>query len=40
MNTGHAPAMLMACLVASLPTIFFFIFLNKNFEAGFAYTGK
>lgn len=40
MNTGHAPAMLMACLAASLPTILFFIFLNKNFEAGFAYTGK
>lgn len=40
MNTGHAPAMLTACLAASLPTILFFIFLNKNFEAGFAYTGK
>ncbi len=40
MNTGHAPAMLMACLAASLPTILFFIFLNKNFEAGFVYTGK
>lgn len=40
MNKGHAPAMLMACLAASLPTILFFIFLNKNFEAGFVYTGK
>lgn len=40
MNTGHAPAMLMACLVASIPTILLFIFLNKNFEAGFVYTGK
>lgn len=40
MNTGHAPAMLMACLLASIPTVLFFIFLNKNFEAGFAYTTK
>ncbi|MGN1142388.1 MAG: carbohydrate ABC transporter permease [Oliverpabstia sp.] len=40
MNTGHAPAMLMACVVASIPTILFFIFLNKNFEAGFAYASK
>lgn len=40
MNTGHAPAMLMACLLASVPTILLFIFLNKNFEAGFVYTGK
>lgn len=40
MDTGHAPAMLMACLIASVPTILLFIFLNKNFEAGFVYTGK
>lgn len=40
MTTGHAPAMLMACLIASVPTILLFIFLNKNFDAGFAYASK
>ena len=40
MNTGHAPAMLMSCLIASVPTVLFFIFLNKNFESGFAYASK
>ncbi|MBS6194068.1 MAG: carbohydrate ABC transporter permease [Clostridiales bacterium] len=40
MSAGNAPAMLMACIISSLPTIVFFILLNKNFEAGFAYSSK
>jgi multiple sugar transport system permease protein len=37
---GNIPAMLIACLVASIPTILIYIILNKNFEKGFVMGGK
>ncbi len=40
MGKSHIPALLVACIVASAPTILLFIFLQKNFEAGFAYQSK
>lgn len=40
LSPQNAPVMLIACVIASLPTVIFFLFLNKNFEAGFAYSGK
>jgi multiple sugar transport system permease protein len=40
MLTTNVPEMLVAALVASLPTVILFAILHKNFEAGFAYQGK
>ncbi len=40
MGKSHIPALLVGCIIASIPTVFLFIFLQKNFEAGFAYQSK
>ena len=40
MNRGNAPALFLACMLASIPTIVLFFILQKNFEAGMAYTSK
>ena len=37
---NNAPALFLACIVASIPTIILFVFLQDNFEAGMAYTSK
>ncbi|WP_220093045.1 hypothetical protein [Enterococcus faecium] len=38
--TTNAPAVLLACGIASIPTIIIYILLNKNFEEGFVMGGK
>ena len=38
--TTNAPAVLLACAIASIPTIFLYIVLNKNFEKGLVMTEK
>ncbi|WP_373135425.1 carbohydrate ABC transporter permease [Enterococcus durans] len=38
--TTNAPAVLLACAVASIPTIIIYVLLNKNFEEGFVMGGK
>ena len=40
MGTRHLPALLLACLVASVPTMLLFLFLQKNLEVGLVYTDK
>lgn len=40
MGKSHVPALLVGCIIASIPTVLLFIFLQKNFEAGFAYQSK
>ncbi|MCR5793417.1 MAG: carbohydrate ABC transporter permease [Lachnospiraceae bacterium] len=40
MSTGNAPALFIACIASSLPTLLLFFVLNKNFQTGFAYTSK
>jgi multiple sugar transport system permease protein len=40
MATKNLPALLLACLVASVPTILMFLSLQKNIENGFVYVGK
>ena len=40
LGTKHLPALLLACIVASVPAMLMFFTLQKNFEAGFVYTGK
>ena len=40
MGKSHIPALLVGCIIASIPTVGLFIFLQKNFEAGFAYQSK
>jgi ABC-type maltose transport system permease subunit len=40
MGTKQIPALLVACLVASIPTILIFLTLQKNIESGFVYIGK
>ena len=40
MGRNNAPALFLACIVASIPTIILFVFLQDNFEAGMAYTSK
>ncbi|WP_408008227.1 carbohydrate ABC transporter permease [Pseudalkalibacillus sp. A8] len=37
---GNVPAMLLACLVASIPTVFIYSVLNKHLEKGFVMTSK
>lgn len=38
--TGHKPAMLVACAIASIPTIVLYLLLNKNFDTGMSYQSK
>ena len=38
--TTNAPAVLLACAIASIPTIFLYSVLNKNFEKGLVMTEK
>lgn len=38
--TTNTPAVLLACGIASIPTLLIYILLNKNFEKGFVMTGK
>ncbi|GIN59767.1 permease [Lederbergia ruris] len=38
--TSNVPAMLLACIMASIPTVLVYIILNKNFEQGFILGGK
>lgn len=40
MGEDNTPVLLMACLVASLPTLVLFILLNKNLDQGVAYQSK
>jgi multiple sugar transport system permease protein len=40
MGKTNIPALLVGCIVASIPTILLFVLLNKNFEKGFAYQSK
>lgn len=40
MGKGNAPALFLACIFASIPTIILFACLQGNFEAGMAYTSK
>lgn len=40
LNKGNAPALFLACIFASIPTLILFFFLQDNFEAGMAYTSK
>lgn len=40
MGKGNAPALFLACIFASIPTIILFVFLQDNFETGMAYTSK
>lgn len=40
MGTKHVPALLLACLVASIPTMVLFFFLHKKMELGLVYTDK
>lgn len=40
MGNNHQPAQLLACIIASIPTILLFGILQKNFESGFVYTTK
>jgi multiple sugar transport system permease protein len=36
----HIPAMLLACIIVSIPSIVLYAILNKNFDEGIAYTSK
>lgn len=38
--TDNKPAMLVACAIASMPTIILYLFLNKNFNSGISYQTK
>ena len=40
MGTVHTPALLLACVIASVPTILLFFFMQKNFETSFVYQSK
>lgn len=40
MDRGNVPALFLACIIVSLPTIALFLLLQKNFETGFVYTTK
>lgn len=40
MNSAHVPALFLACLIVSVPTIILYFVLQDNFTTGFAYTGK
>ncbi|MBN2859276.1 MAG: carbohydrate ABC transporter permease [Sphaerochaetaceae bacterium] len=36
----HIPAMLLACIIVSIPSVLLYSFLNRNFDEGIAYTSK
>lgn len=38
--TTNTPAVLLACAIASIPTLIIYMLLNKNFEEGFVMGGK
>lgn len=38
--TTNTPAVLLACAIASIPTLLIYFLLNKNFEKGFVISGK
>ncbi len=38
--SGNVPALLVGCIVVSVPTILLYLFLNRNFDAGIVYTSK
>lgn len=40
MGQRHVPALMLACLLASIPTMVIFIFFQEEFESGFVYTSK
>jgi multiple sugar transport system permease protein len=40
LSTDNTPALLLACIIASLPTILLFLILQKNFEHGLIFQGK
>lgn len=40
MGRSNAPALFLACILASIPTIILFAILQDNFEAGMVYTSK
>lgn len=40
MGRNNAPALFLACIFASIPTIILFVCLQGNFETGMAYTSK
>lgn len=40
LSKGNAPALFLACILVSIPTIILFVYLQDNFEAGMAYTSK
>jgi ABC-type maltose transport system permease subunit len=37
---GSAPALLLACLIVSIPMLLLFTFLQKNMETGLVYQSK
>lgn len=40
MGRNNPPALFLACIFASIPTVILFVVLQENFEAGMAYTSK
>ncbi len=38
--SGNVPALLVGCIVVSVPTILLYVFLNRNFDSGIVYTSK
>ena len=38
--SGNVPALLVGCIVVSVPTILLYLFLNRNFDSGIVYTSK
>ena len=38
--SGNVPALLVGCIVVSVPTILLYLFLNRNFDTGIVYTSK
>ena len=38
--SGNVPALLVGCVVVSVPTILLYLFLNRNFDTGIVYTSK
>lgn len=40
LNKGDVPTVMLACFLVSIPAVVLFIFLQKDFEAGFVYQSK
>ena len=38
--SGNVPALLVGCVIVSVPTILLYLFLNRNFDSGIVYTSK